>query len=1140
MTFTSTANGYSGGTTIDGGVFRVDSAGELPGYDTPGTVVVNHGGTVAVAVGAGRWTASNIATLLANATFSTGSAVGIDTTCGSFTYANAITGSLGVSKLGANSLTLTGTNTYTGATTVAEGTLRAKTTGQLDTAGGVVVDSGATLALNVGGSGEWTASDVSTLLGYATFNSGSILALDTSGGDFEYDNVIAGDLGLVKLGAHTLTLPQANTYAGGTNLVAGGLMIGNNASLGSGALTLGGGTLLTDSTLTLNIPIVAADSTTSCVDADGTLTLAGSISGAGRIDCTDSDENSVLNLGGDDGGFSGELDLGPGATYFTSASAGSSLATWVLDGGVLASNVLLNVSAAPSIALGSLSGSGTLTNLVTDSTVAYQIGGADQSTQFDGVVEDGAGVVALAKTANGSLTLAGTNTYRGGTTIDGGTLVAPISGALPGYNVSVEVTVRNGGTLVVDVGTGKWTAADLSALLTDAVFNGGSVLGLDTGGGDFEYDDVIGGNLSLSKLGSGTLVLTAANTYSGDTFIRNGTLVVAGGDDRLPTGTTLTLGDAANDTSGILQLGDGTANDQTLAALINDMDYQYDAGGDRVVGGGSGVATLTLNLPAGADCEFDGILGGSGTYQNNLALTMIGPGTEDLGAVNTYGGGTTLNAGVLQVWNAEALGSGSVTVGGGVLRNLATTGYHLYYVDPDGLGGTPSDGNDGSIHSPFATLQEAYSVAQPGDTIVMRGGTYHTADLGGCIFDTGGSPGLPLTIEAAPGEHPIIDLAAMEQWQQDANGCWYTDLPTDAPLAYVEIINGWAATPVSGDPVNGGPPLALTNPDVDYYQNGQLAFDLTWYDATNHRLWFRSNEIEPITDPNTQCGVVTPGSSQGFQFFGASWIVIKGIQIQNGYIGIHIGSAGNLPADHETVEDCRITNMWDQGILMGGTYDQTSNNYIGGHYDEICNNYVDAIGGQLSNRGREWLYHDLYAVGEGFLIHDNFFGRALSGASVQLLCSNATMTSVFANNVCYGGQAFGVLVNGNDILLTGNVIISPTTIWRGSPPASAFTDDHHDGLDMDGAQNCSNIVVSGNYIEGFPRGGGLRVLAFDPADYCGYYAGVDAGGQHDRGWGIGWEIRCHLRHAARGDGFKPVGRRIGVSIEPLGADEPQL
>ena len=255
-----------------------------------------------------------------------------------------------LTKVGTGTLTLTGANTCSGGTVIDGGTLVARTPDMLpgyDVSGGVTVDSGSTLVLNVGGSEEWTASNLSALLDHATFHSGSILALDTSGGDFEYDDLIGGDLGLVKLGVNRLTLPQANTYTGGTNLVAGGLMIGSNASLGSGVLTLGGGTLLTDSTLTLDIPIVAADATTSCVDANGTLTLDGSISGSGTIDCTGSDKNSTLNLGGDNSGFSGELDLGPGATRVTSASAWSSLATWGLDGGVLANEV----AGTPTIAL---------------------------------------------------------------------------------------------------------------------------------------------------------------------------------------------------------------------------------------------------------------------------------------------------------------------------------------------------------------------------------------------------------------------------------------------------------------------------------------------------------------------------------------------------------------------------------------------------------------------------------------------------------------------------------------------------------------------------------------------------------------------------------------------------------------------
>jgi autotransporter-associated beta strand protein/parallel beta-helix repeat protein/VCBS repeat-containing protein len=575
---------------------------------------------------------------------------------------------------------------------------------------------------------------------------------------------------------------------------------------------------------------------------------------------------------------------------------------------------------------------------------------------------------------------------------------------------------------------------------------------------------VLGGSVGLTKTGTGVLTLTGASTYSGDTAIDNGTLAMAGGDNRLPIGTTVTLGDAANNTSGILQLGDGTtASNQTVTALTNATGYQYDASGNRVVGGGSGVATLTLNVAAGADYAFGGILGGSGDFQNNLTLTMIGLGTEELAGLNTYGGGTNLNAGVLQIRNDEALGTGAVTTAGGALRNLTPTSY---YIDPAGLGGTPSDTNLGTIHSPLATLAAAYRLAKPGDTIVLRGGMYTMANLG-YAPTTGGAPGAPLTIEAAPGELPIIDLAEWETtWKQDSNGYWYVNLPANSRVLNspeVEIRNGAAATEILGDSVNGGPPAAFTQPDSRLYQNGQLAFDLTWYDTANQRLWFRSNEVQPITNPDIQCGVVSP-DSQAFEFYGASWLVIKGIQIQNGYIGIHMAS-WNGRADHETVEDCRITNMWDQGILL---YNSS--------YNEISYNYVDAIGGQLSDRGREWLYHDLYVAGEGDLIHDNFFGRAFCGFSIVILAENDvptmnTVTTVVANNVCYGGLAGGVDIETSNVVITGNVIISPETLWRGSPPASSFTDDWHSGLNVQNVSGANNtITVSGNYIESAYQG----------------------------------------------------------------------
>ncbi len=135
---------------------------------------------------------------------------------------------------------------------------------------------------------------------------------------------------------------------------------------------------------------------------------------------------------------------------------------------------------------------------------------------------------------------------------------------------------------------------------------------------------------------------------------------------------------------------------------------------------------------------------------------------------------------------------------------------------------------------------------------------------------------------------------------------------------------------------------------------------------------------------------------------------------------------------------------------------------------------MDAVGGQLSDRGREWLYHDLYIAGEGELIHDNFFGRAFSGASAQILDSDPAAPTVFTNNVCYGGWAFGVVTDATGDIITGNVIISPQTIWRGSPPASSFTDATHFGFDVLQSGAASDMILSGNYIEGYYRGAGYE------------------------------------------------------------------
>ena len=76
-----------------------------------------------------------------------------------------------------------------------------------------------------------------------------------------------------------------------------------------------------------------------------------------------------------------------------------------------------------------------------------------------------------------------------------------------------------------------------------------------------------------------------------------------------------------------------------------------------------------------------------------------------------------------------------------------------YYVAPSG-----NDANAGTITQPFATLQKAQGLANPGDTIYMRGGTYALATQ--TTITRNGSSGNYIKLFNYPGEVPILDAAS--------------------------------------------------------------------------------------------------------------------------------------------------------------------------------------------------------------------------------------------------------------------------------------------------------------------------------------------------------------------------------------------
>ena len=281
---------------------------------------------------------------------------------------------------------------------------------------------------------------------------------------------------------------------------------------------------------------------------------------------------------------------------------------------------------------------GTITNfLVVNPGVGYQaadvltvtVEGGGPLVQPTPFTVSGAALAAngsggLTKLGNGVLTLAGTNTYTGGTTLSAGTLAV----AAPA-NLAPGAITFNGGNLRI-TGT-TFTTLD------------GYTLNLGTGGLDIEnatlrlsVSTALGGVGGLTKSGSGTLVLSGANSYAGNTVVQTGILSIAG------TGSL-----PGWNTAGRWAVSNGGA--LAVYNSVSDAD----------------VTTLqgTGNLAAGARLGFDTTSGDrlyskvfSNTLAGALGLVKTGNNMLTLRNTNTYSGGTWIYGGTLNVSNDNALG----------------------------------------------------------------------------------------------------------------------------------------------------------------------------------------------------------------------------------------------------------------------------------------------------------------------------------------------------------------------------------------------------------------------------------------------------------------------------------------------------
>lgn len=375
---------------------------------------------------------------------------------------------IAIQKSGSATLTLAGTNTFSGATAVNGGTLQLGNSAALQNsnfAGGAgALSFGSLTTATFGG---LTGSSNLTLSNTA----GSAVALAVGGNNNSttYSGALSGAGGLTKSGAGTLTLSGSNSYTGVTTVAAGVLgLSGGNAIANTGTVTINnvaGATLRLNANETIGSIGVGLDGqTTSTVDVGAfTLTLSAHNATAGAIG------TQLYGLTGSGGlvmnsttGL-GELNLtggNSGIVALSNPSAGNNQMKVVLTGATsfrLGAGIL-----GTSVTIGELTGS---VNTNIEGTYGFGAGTktlvVDQAstTTFAGKIQDGTGsrLIALTKSGTGTLILSNSNTYTQTTTVTGGVLRLDNANALPGgigATGGISALTINGG--VIGLGNGNF------------------------------------------------------------------------------------------------------------------------------------------------------------------------------------------------------------------------------------------------------------------------------------------------------------------------------------------------------------------------------------------------------------------------------------------------------------------------------------------------------------------------------------------------------------------------------------------------------------------------------------------------------------------------------------------------------------
>ena len=366
-----------------------------------------------------------------------------------FSGAGSIDGLSSLTKTNAGTLTILTTNGFAGATIIGGGTLEAVR----------LAASGVNSSLGSAGNDPTNLQFFGTTLRYlgpsastdhgATLNdTGATLDITNASTTLTLSGTLVGAGGLTKTGPGTLILSGSGGYAGSTTVSNGTLQINSAISaLATNDIIFAGGTVALNvsgqPTYANALNVLTASGLTSAGGNNNIVT--GPWSGSATLNLSIA-TNGTFTINHDmTTNFTGTIALGNSAGFFrfnaggnssgAQQSTGSPTATFDLGTGYA---TLLNRNGGnTSYYLGGLAGGPNTTvrgSSNAGSPNTYQVGDNNANTAFAGTIANGTGgsaaVVSLLKAGTGTLTLSGTNTYSGETTVSSGALALSGSGTI--------------------------------------------------------------------------------------------------------------------------------------------------------------------------------------------------------------------------------------------------------------------------------------------------------------------------------------------------------------------------------------------------------------------------------------------------------------------------------------------------------------------------------------------------------------------------------------------------------------------------------------------------------------------------------------------------------------------------------------